>query len=256
MKKLGIIFISGVMLMMGCSVQSKAVGESKTSRVITIPDKKMNVEAFTVTKATTSAKTNAIQTVGNPTSISVMVNKTNSLPKGYRPKDLVRPKVKFLFGNQKLEKALLRKPAAQALEKMFKAAAAQKITLYGASGFRSYETQDALFKREVAQYGRKKAEMAVALPGTSEHQTGLAMDITAAGVQYHTVEKFANTKEGIWLAKHAHEFGFILRYPKGKENITKYEFEPWHFRYVGVKVATAIYKKHITLEEYYSKTGV
>lgn len=59
--------------------------------------------------------------------------------------------------------------------------------------------------------------MAVALPGTSEHQTGLAMDITAASVQFHTVEKFAKTKEGIWLAKHAHEYGFILRYPKGKE---------------------------------------
>ncbi|WP_158175516.1 M15 family metallopeptidase [Heyndrickxia camelliae] len=253
MKKLGVIFISCTLLMMGCSVQSNAVSESKISRVITIPDKKINLEVFTVTKTT---KTNAIHTVGNPTSMTVMVNKTNALPKGYRPKDLKRPKVKFLFGNQNLEKALLRKPAATALEKMFKAAAAQKITLYGASGFRSYETQDALFKREVAQYGRKKAEMAVAFPGTSEHQTGLAIDITAASVQYHTVEKFAKTKEGIWLAKHAHEYGFILRYPKGKEKITKYEFEPWHFRYVGVKIATTIYKKHIMLEEYYSKSGV
>ncbi|MBB2479230.1 M15 family metallopeptidase [Bacillus sp. APMAM] len=254
MKRLGIIFISGALLMMGCGLQSKAVSEPKSSRVINITDKKINEAAYKVTE--TSSKTNVIHTAKNPTSISVMVNKSNALPKGYRPKDLVRPKVKFLFGNQKLEKALLRKPAAAALEKMFKAAAAQKITLYGASGFRSYETQDALFKREVAQYGRKKAEMAVALPGTSEHQTGLAMDITAASVQFHTVEKFAKTKEGIWLAKHAHEYGFILRYPKGKEKITKYEYEPWHFRYVGVKVASAIYKKHITLEEYYSKTGV
>lgn len=254
MKKLGIIILSGVLLMMGCGVQSKAVSDAKSSREIVISDKKVNADAFKVTK--TSTNTNAIHTVANPTSIAVMVNKTNALPKGYRPNDLVRPKVKFLFGNQKLEKALLRKPAAASLEKMFKAAASQKIMLYGASGFRSYETQDALFKREVAQYGRKKAEMAVALPGTSEHQTGLAMDITAASVQFHTVEKFAKTKEGIWLAKHAHEYGFILRYPKGKENITKYEFEPWHFRYVGVKMATAIYKKHITLEEYYSKTGV
>ncbi|MBS4174587.1 M15 family metallopeptidase [Bacillus sp. FJAT-49736] len=246
MKRVLIFLICGILYILGCGSESIAAEGIKSTHIITVSSKKPNEGTF---------ETNAIHTVANPASITVMVNKTNALPKGYRPKDLVRAKVKFFFGNQQVDKAKLRKPAAQALEKMFKAAAAHKIILYGASGFRSYETQAALFKREVVQYGRKKAEMAVALPGTSEHQTGLAMDITAKSIQYHTAQKFAKTKEGIWLAKHAHEYGFILRYPKGKENITKYEFEPWHFRYVGVKTATAIYKKHITLEEY-NKRGV
>jgi zinc D-Ala-D-Ala carboxypeptidase len=255
MKRILIMILCGVLLVMGCGVHSKAVEKAKSARTIVITKKMLSTEQFKVA-AQISSKINAIHTVSNSTSITVMVNKTNALPKGYRPKDLVRPKVKFLFGNQKVEKALLRKTAATALEKMFKAAASQKVILYGASGFRSYETQDALFKREVAQYGRKKAEMAVAVPGTSEHQTGLAMDITAPSVKYTIVEKFDKTKEGIWLAKHAHEYGFILRYPKGKERITKYEYEPWHFRYVGVDIATSIYKKKITLEEYFGKLGV
>ncbi|KYC97542.1 M15 family metallopeptidase [Heyndrickxia sporothermodurans] len=191
-----------------------------------------------------------VPVVANPTAITVMVNKSNALPDGYRPSDLVRPKVKFVFGNQKLDKALMRAEAAASLEKMFSQASSQGIQLYAASGFRSYETQDYLFKQEIKQVGRKKAELAVAKPGTSEHQTGLTMDISAPSVNYTLTQNFESKKEGKWLAEHAHEFGFILRYPKGKEDITKYQFEPWHFRYVGKEIATEIYKKGITLEEY------
>jgi zinc D-Ala-D-Ala carboxypeptidase len=199
------------------------------------------------------SKDHSVPVVSNPASISVLVNKANALPSNYRPKDLVRPHVKFVFGSEKLEKALLRKEAATALEKMFKGAATHNIKLYAVSGFRSYSTQEYLFNQEVNRVGRQKAELAVAKPGTSEHQTGLTMDVSGASVHYTLSETFSQSKEGRWLALHAHEYGYILRYPKGKEKITKYEFEPWHFRYVGIKTAAAIYHKHITLEEYLGK---
>lgn len=189
--------------------------------------------------------------ITNPENVLVLVNKEYNLPEGYAPNDLVRPAVRFSFGNEKIEKSLMRKEAAAALEKMFAAAAKDGIYLYAVSGYRSYNRQLAVFKNEMANSGKAKAQQAVATPGQSEHQTGLAMDISGKSVQFLLTESFENTKEGQWLAKHAHEYGFILRYPKGKENITGYQYEPWHFRYVGVKAANIIYKNGWTLEEFY-----
>jgi D-alanyl-D-alanine carboxypeptidase len=186
------------------------------------------------------SKEHSVPVVSNPASISVLVNKGNALSRNYRSKDLVRPQVKFVFGSEKLEKALLRKEAPAALEKIFKRAASHNIKLYAVSGFRSYWTQEYLFNREVSCVGRQKAELAVAKPGTSEHHTGLTMDVSGASVHYMLSEMISQSKEGMWLALHAHEYGYILRYPKGKEKITKYEFETWHFRYVGIKAAAAI----------------
>ncbi|MET3697338.1 D-alanyl-D-alanine carboxypeptidase [Bacillus oleivorans] len=199
----------------------------------------------------------SIPTVANPTAITVMVNKSFKLPDSYRPADLARPSVAFVFGNQQLEKALLREEAARALENMFAQAKKEEITLLAASGFRSFETQTVLFENEVKQVGYEKASMAVAYPGTSEHQTGLAMDITAASVNYILTEEFGEKPEGKWLANNAHKFGFILRYPLGKESITGYQYEPWHFRYVGTEMATEIFENKLTLEEYVGqKQGV
>ncbi|WP_243354461.1 M15 family metallopeptidase [Bacillus litorisediminis] len=199
----------------------------------------------------------SIPTVANPTAITVMVNKSFKLPDSYRPADLVRPNVAFVFGNQQLEKALLREEAARALESLFAQAKKEGITLLAASGYRSYETQNVLFENEVKQVGYEKASMAVAYPGTSEHQTGLAMDITAASVNYILTEEFGNKPEGKWLANNAHKFGFILRYPLGKESITGYQYEPWHFRYVGTEMAAEIFQNKLTLEEYFKqKQGV
>jgi D-alanyl-D-alanine carboxypeptidase len=93
----------------------------------------------------------------------------------------------------------------------------------------------------------------VAIPGSSEHQSGLAMDIASKSTDLNLTEGFAETIEGKWLAENAHRFGFILRYPKGKEAITNYEYEPWHFRYVGEKAATVIYQHDWTLEEYFKE---
>ncbi|KPB06197.1 M15 family metallopeptidase [Bacillus sp. CHD6a] len=192
----------------------------------------------------------AIPVVANPSAMNVMVNKFWSLPEGYRPPDLMKPNVPFSFGDENSDRSKLRAEAAESLEVMFNVAKGEGIELYARSGFRSYETQAAIFKNEVATFGYEQAVLYVALPGTSEHQTGLAMDITAKSVGLELVEALEGTTEGKWLAENAHHYGFILRYPKGKTNITGYAFEPWHFRYVGVDIAGEIYAKGITLEEY------
>jgi zinc D-Ala-D-Ala carboxypeptidase len=194
---------------------------------------------------------NGKNVIQNPTNIMALVNQHFGLPSTYAPKDLVRPKVLFSFGNQEIEKSYLRKDAAAALEKMFAEAKKQNIELYAVSGYRSYARQAELFQAEINQVGKEKAVQAVAVPGTSEHQTGLAIDISSKSVNFVLTEKFGETPEGKWLANHAHKFGFILRYPKDKESITGYQYEPWHFRYVGVEAAKVMYEKNLTLEEFF-----
>ena len=149
----------------------------------------------------------------------------------------------------------MRKEAADALEEMFKEAEKDGIYLFAVSGFRSYERQQAIFQNEVNTKGEELAKEAVAVPGQSEHQTGLSMDISAESVGFNLVEEFENTVEGKWLSENAHKFGFILRYPKGKETITGYKFEPWHFRYVGKDIAKIIYENNWTLEEFFEEAA-
>ncbi|MBQ4153324.1 MAG: M15 family metallopeptidase, partial [Oscillospiraceae bacterium] len=154
------------------------------------------------------------------------------------------------------------KRAAKYVEQMFAAAKKEGINLLSRSTFRTYNLQQTYFNSSYNGYlnqGLSKAEAKrraleyVAYPGTSEHHTGLAIDITttewvASGKGL--LDSFANTEAGKWLEKHAHEYGFILRYPKDKEQYTKIKFEPWHFRYVGADVAAEIYSRGICLEEY------
>lgn len=191
-----------------------------------------------------------IQNVDN---IFILVNKEMNLPADYVPGDLVRPKVRFVFGDQDVEKSYLRKEAAEALERMFEAAESEGIYLFASSGYRSYSRQETIFQTKVNQVGEEKALEVVAYPGQSEHQTGLAMDITSQSNNFQLTESFAETPEGKWLAENAHRFGFILRYPKGKEAITGYSYEPWHFRYVGEMYAKIIYENDWTLEEFFQE---
>ena len=111
------------------------------------------------------------------------------------------------------------------------------------SGYRSYYTQQYLYNSYVSTYGRESADTFSARPGHSEHQTGLAFDVGSIDDYY------GDTPAGIWLKENAHYYGFIIRYPKGKEHITGYKYEPWHIRYLGVDIATDIYNKGVTLEE-------
>ncbi len=190
-----------------------------------------------------------LQVVAEPDSITVLVNKHLALPQDFAPKDLVYPDVPFTF-KQKLEKRKLRKVAADALEKMFSAAKQDGVNLAGVSGYRSYATQKILFENYVKKDGYEKARTYSALPGTSEHETGLAIDVSGTDGKCAASDCFRGSKEADWLAKHASQYGFIIRYPMDKEAITGYEYEPWHLRYVGLKAAKEISDKSETLEEY------
>ena len=131
-------------------------------------------------------------------------------------------------------------------------AKAKAGTLLLNSGYRSYETQKIVHARQVARLGLKAGEALAARPGYSEHQTGLAVDVSASGQGCVIQVCFAKTKAGKWLAANAWQYGFILRYPEGQTKVTGYQFEPWHFRYVGVQLATELKSQNIaTLEKFW-----
>ena len=147
----------------------------------------------------------------------------------------------------------MRAEAAEYFHKMVDSAKEEGYTLKMTTAYRSYGFQQILWNNYVAREGEEEASRFSARPGQSEHQTGLAVDVTSPAVDGKLTNEFGETPEGLWLAGNAHRFGFILRYPKEKEHITGYLYEPWHFRYVGEKVATEIYEKGLTLEEYISR---
>lgn len=159
----------------------------------------------------------------------LIANKTYSLPTNYNPG--LDPTCKGQF------------------DKLRKAAAAEGLNIYLSSGFRSYDYQKRIYNNYVRIHGQAKADTFSARPGHSEHQTGLAIDVNTV------TDSFGATPEAAWLAAHAHEFGFIIRYPKGKEHITGYKYEPWHIRYLGVDTATKVYNSGLTLEEYLGITS-
>ncbi|PGU46881.1 M15 family metallopeptidase [Bacillus cereus] len=181
-------------------------------------------------------------------SVQAVVNKEYGLPEDYKPEDLVVPNVPFSFSGT-LEKSYLRKEAAEALEKLFDIAKKEGIQLNAVSGFRSYDYQKNLYANNVKRKGQEHTDRFSAKPGHSEHQTGLTMDVSSKSANNELELTFANTKEGKWLKENAYRAGFIIRYPKGKESITGYAYEPWHIRYVG-DIAESIYKKKLTLEEF------
>jgi len=185
--------------------------------------------------------------VGNPGAIDVLVNREYRLPADFTPPNLVEPNVSMAPNTNH---RLLRSEAASALEALFDAATEDGIILYARSGYRSYSTQETLFNNYVAEHGYEEATRFSAKPGHSEHQTGLAMDVTSEQVDYRLTQDFGNTPEGQWTTDNAHRYGFIIRYPQNKESVTGYMYEPWHLRYLGVDLATAVYESGLTYEEY------
>lgn len=197
-----------------------------------------------------SDETDESITVENPEAIDVLINKSNNLPSTYVPKDLVTlSDVPTVLSNSEINQ--LRSVAYEALKELFNAAKDEEgYVLYARSGYRSYNTQSSLYSSYVETYGQKAADKYSAKPGQSEHQTGLSLDITCEGVNYQLSENFADTPEGKWVSENAHRFGFIIRYPKGKEDITQYNYEPWHIRYLGTDLAEKVYESGLTWEEY------
>ncbi|MDF2676998.1 MAG: family metallopeptidase, partial [Bacillota bacterium] len=188
--------------------------------------------------------------VTNSSDLEVVVNKKRYLPEDYVPEDLVPlDDLPTVLENPEINQ--LRKVAHDALKLLFDSAKEDGYELKARSGYRSYNTQSSLYKSYVASNGQEAADKYSAKPGQSEHQTGLAIDITAASMNFQLDDTFENTEEGKWVKDNAHKYGFIVRYPKGKESITGYSFEPWHLRYVGVELAKEVFESGFTLEEYF-----
>lgn len=160
----------------------------------------------------------------------LIVNKTYSLPKDYDP------------GSLSVD-------VKNAFDEMQSAAKKENIKLWISSGYRSYSLQTNLYNSYVLKEGKAKADTYSARPGHSEHQTGLAMDLNVIN------SSFEGTPEAIWIEKNCYKYGFIVRYPKGKEKITGYKYEPWHVRYLGKKLAEKVYNTGKTLEEYLNITS-
>ena len=186
-----------------------------------------------------SSSPSAPQPVQDDTSYHIVVNKKHPLnPLQYTPTDLTT------IGSQKARAAV----AAEI--KRMQTDSGSDITITPASGYRSYDTQTAVYNGYVAQYGQASADTFSARPGYSEHQTGLAIDFSPIDIS------FANTPQFTWLQANAYRYGFILRYPEGKTDITGYTYEPWHWRYIGTAAATDMHTRGIlTLEEYYAIPG-
>lgn len=199
-------------------------------------------------KGTTYIDDNENKIIKNTASTLVLVNKNRTLPSDYIPEDLIVPNIKFSF-KEDLPKKKLRKSAATALETLFDDAKKDGIYLLAVSGYRSYNRQKYLFNAYADKYGEEKANKFSARPGQSEHQTGLAMDITSQSVGFRLTTDFGKVTEGKWVQENAYRYGFIIRYPKGKEDLTKYQYEPWHLRYVGKEAAQLIHDKNIIFEK-------
>lgn len=175
----------------------------------------------------------------------VLVNKFFYLDENYVPKNLETIDSKYSSSGKKLVNT-----ARISFEFLAKKAEEEGMHIRAASTYRSYDYQTTLYNNYVAQDGVESADTYSARAGFSEHQTGLAVDVDNGDSSFNN---FENTKEYQWMLDNAYKYGFILRYPKDKENITGYMYEPWHYRYVGVEIASFINQNNITYEEYYFK---
>ena len=182
-----------------------------------------------------------------------IVNKEFPLDKNYLPNDLIITDENennfhnYLNSNQKPQISASILPF---FNKMQEDALKDGLHIIVDSGYRSYEYQAALLKRDINELGNEQAIIGTALPGASEHQTGYAFDLASI----RNGKYFENSKDDepeiIWMLKNSYKYGFILRYPQGKEKITGFKYEPWHYRFVGLELAEILYDKGITMEEY------
>lgn len=214
---------------------SKENTKDNLSHIVSIINVNANYDHYDtdIVKPTDTSKKNLI-----------LVNKYHYLNKEFIPEDIVNIPLTYAFDENQATKEVV-----NAFKNMWSAAKKEDLTLIVNSSYRDYASQDNVWNNYEAQRGEEYADSIAARPGYSEHQTGLALDIITYGANKNTFEE---TDEFKWLQKNAHKYGFILRYPKDKEDITGYAYESWHYRYVGVQAATEIYNKKITFDEYYA----
>ena len=174
-------------------------------------------------------------------SYTLLINREHPLKPDYIPDDLVYANIPF-YAPQDSPKRMLRRQAAKAVQELFHRSIEMKVNLIGISGYRSYERQQQL----------NTGSSYVAPAGASEHQSGLALDVSCPAVSWERTDDFAHRLEGKFLHDYAPLYGFILRYPQGKEKITGYAYEPWHIRYVTKSLALYLSLTGMTLDEYHS----
>jgi D-alanyl-D-alanine carboxypeptidase len=211
------------------------------------PEPTSDTEPTTAPGPTEAAFERDRLSLDDPESLWVIVNKLRPLqPADYEPADLVDVPIPYVWAPK------LRREASDAVVHLFDAAADDGLELASQSAYRSYPTQVDVYGGLVNSRGQAAADRTSARPGHSEHQTGLAIDISAVPANCSLDQCFADTPQGEWLAKTAWRFGFVLRYPDGATPITGYEYEPWHFRYVGKDLAAAMHDEEVeTLEEFF-----
>ncbi|MDD6255519.1 MAG: M15 family metallopeptidase [Eubacteriales bacterium] len=180
----------------------------------------------------------------------ILVNKdqANHLSASYEPSDLER--VKYVAEDRSPAGWSMRHKAAEQFNLMSEDAAKEGLDVVVTTAYRSYDFQTQLFNSYVAQKGEEAANKTSARPGESEHQTGLAADLSTSEINYANSSAFGDTKAGKWVAENCWKYGFIIRFPEGMDSITGYSYEPWHIRYVGDTAAKEIHDSGITLEEY------
>jgi D-alanyl-D-alanine carboxypeptidase len=188
--------------------------------------------------------------IDKPGSIWWIVNKNRPAGESYIPPDLVTPSV-TLNPQKSHDENQVRKELDEPLQHLFSDADKGSIKLMLASGYRSYQLQNTYYSNYVRTSGEAEANRYSAKPGTSEHQTGLAFDVATVDRVHYLDQAFGNDPAGRWIADNAHNYGFIIRYPKDKEAVTGYMYEPWHLRYVGIDLAKELYNKNQTMEEFF-----
>jgi D-alanyl-D-alanine carboxypeptidase len=183
----------------------------------------------------------------------VLVNKEEVVDEDYAPEELVYIDETMRAADRAPQYQRMQPEAAEAFGVLVSGAAADGMTIKVTTAYRPYSYQADLYYYYLAVKGEEWTEQYSAPPGTSEHQTGLAADVSCESINYELDVSFGETAEGKWLAEHAHEYGYILRYQEGREDVTGYSYEPWHIRYVGKDAAKVITEKGITLEEFLSE---
>ena len=175
----------------------------------------------------------------------MIVNKFNYLKEDYEPNEITNISLSYSYGDNKVSK-----DTNDAYIEMAKAAKNDGVQLMANSTYRTYKRQEEIYKDFYYSKGISYADKYAARAGYSEHQTGLAIDIFTTGNS--TTSNFEESDAFKWLSTNAYKYGFILRYPKDKEYLTGYNYESWHYRYVGVDIATKVYNEEITYDEYYA----
>lgn len=173
---------------------------------------------------------------------TVLANKYRQLGEEYVPVDLMKIDEEYAVDSEQM----LTKVAALAFLEMVKDAQKEGYFILANSAYRSYQEQQEIYDLYKNEYGQTYVDNYVAIPGYSEHQTGLALDVASKDSKI-----FADSKEFEWMKENSYKYGFVMRYPKGKENITGYKYESWHYRYVGKQIAAAMYENDLTFDEYY-----